>query len=192
MENNPLELNVFNDFLQPHECLYFINQKLSELHPSTVCDNKDGSSVLDSCRTSSGSFFNNPHDPIYSYLISKIAVFTRINSSRFEHVQILRYEPKQEYKPHHDFFQPNQVKQLQRGGQRIRTVLIYLSDVDLGGETYFPHLSLVIKPRMGRMVTWRNTDENINPFDISLHAGLPVLQGVKFVLTCWIREGDYL
>lgn len=52
-------------------------------------------------------------------------------------MQILHYEHGQKYEPHFDFFHDK--ANLELGGHRIATVLMYLSDVAKGGETVFPH-----------------------------------------------------
>lgn len=54
-----------------------------------------------------------------------------------EAMQILHYEHGQKYEPHYDFFHDK--ANLKLGGHRIATVLMYLSDVEKGGETVFPN-----------------------------------------------------
>ncbi|HCW06356.1 MAG TPA: hypothetical protein DGG95_03210 [Cytophagales bacterium] len=190
MNIKDINLSVFDNFLLPHECHYFIRSRESQLTPSTVCNNTDGTPVADSVRTSTGSFFENIDDLYVKYLLWKISSFTRIEQSHFEYIQILKYEVGQQYKPHHDFFFPNHTTQLAKGGQRLKTFLIYLNDVELGGETYFPHYSALVKPMLGRAVVWDNVIAN-NVNRKTLHAGLPVISGVKYVLTCWIRENVF-
>lgn len=53
-----------------------------------------------------------------------------------EDIQVLRYEPGQKYDPHYDYFADKE--NIARGGHRIATVLMYLTDVEKGGETVFP------------------------------------------------------
>lgn len=50
---------------------------------------------------------------------------------------MLRYGIGQKYEPHFDYFY-DQINQV-RGGHRAATVLMYLSDVEKGGETVFPN-----------------------------------------------------
>jgi hypothetical protein len=54
-----------------------------------------------------------------------------------EDIQVLRYEHGQKYDPHYDYFADK--VNIARGGHRIATVLMYLSDVEKGGETVFPN-----------------------------------------------------
>jgi len=51
-------------------------------------------------------------------------------------MQILHYENGQKYEPHFDYFHDQ--ANLELGGHRIATVLMYLSNVEKGGETVFP------------------------------------------------------
>lgn len=187
-----INLTVIPNFLLPHECDYFINQKLAQLQRSSVVCPNTSASVLDDHRTSSGSHFDDNNDPFINYLNWKISAVTRVDVKNFEKIQILRYDVGQQYKPHHDYFSGKNLDLIEQGGNRIKTALIYLNTVDLGGETYFPHLSMLVKPEIGKLVVWDNlySDLSLNP--LSMHAGLPVIHGEKFVLTCWIREKGFL
>lgn len=60
-----------------------------------------------------------------------------MSSENGESIQILHYENGQKYEPHFDFF--HDVANQQMGGHRIATVLMYLSNVEKGGETIFPN-----------------------------------------------------
>ena len=57
-------------------------------------------------------------------------------SENGEDIQVLRYEHGQKYDAHYDYFADK--VNIARGGHRIATVLMYLSDVTRGGETVFP------------------------------------------------------
>ena len=75
-------------------------------------------------------------------LPSRIAHYSGIPAENGEQMQILRYENGQEYRPHPDYFDETseEVKKthLQGGGQRVATMLMYLTDVEKGGRTIFP------------------------------------------------------
>lgn len=66
------------------------------------------------------------------------------SSDNGEDIQVLHYEEGQKYEPHYDYFVDK--VNIVRGGHRVATVLMYLSDVGKGGETVFPkaEVSLVI------------------------------------------------
>lgn len=59
-----------------------------------------------------------------------------------ESMQILHYELGEKYEPHFDYFHDQTNQQL--GGHRVATVLMYLSNVQKGGETIFPNSEVTI------------------------------------------------
>lgn len=107
-------------------------------------------------------------------------------------MNLLKYELGQEYKPHFDFF--NGEEWTRNVGNRLATVLMYLSDVEDGGETIFPNAdggAIKVKPGQGDAVlfydlTTENTGDNY-----SLHGSIPVIKGTKWAMTRWIREKKY-
>ena len=92
-----------------------------------------------------------------------------------EPMVLLHYQPGQEYRPHRDYLPTATLAADQPGaGQRTATLCCYLSGVEAGGGTAFPAADLVVEPRIGRAVIFRNSDEDGRPDPDSLHAGLPV------------------
>jgi hypothetical protein len=64
---------------------------------------------------------------------------------------------------------------------------VYLNDVQEGGETVFPDRDVTVRPKRGRAVMFRNLLADGSPDVHSLHAGMPVLAGEKWLATSWIR-----
>ena len=62
------------------------------------------------------------------------------------------------------------------------------SSCTAGGGTAFLRLDHVFQPRRGRALAWNNLHANGAPNPDTLHAGLPVLQGAKTIITKWFRE----
>ena len=56
-----------------------------------------------------------------------------------EGMQVLHYVNGQKYEPHHDYFHDTVNPQKSNGGQRVATMLMYLTTVEEGGETVFPN-----------------------------------------------------
>ena len=105
-----------------------------------------------------------------------------------EAVQLTKYEVGQEYKRHVDYF--NQKDKTAIDNDRCGTVIFYLNDDFEGGETYFPHLDLSIKPKKGMALFFAyNYDADTN--HLSTHAGLPVTSGVKTIATIWLHPQIY-
>jgi prolyl 4-hydroxylase len=130
-------------------------------------------------------------DPVNAQVQDKINALTGIQPAHGETIQGQRYAPGQQFKPHHDFFHPNTEywDDMQRsGGQRTWTAMIFLNDVEAGGQTWFPEANVRVTPRQGNLLLWNNMDEYGQPNPYSLHSGLPVEAGVKYVITKWYRE----
>ena len=110
-----------------------------------------------------------------------------------EFLQLLRYQNGQEYRPHRDYLPPSLITPLEDGGagQRESTVIIYLNDVQNGGETEFIELDKKIAPKMGRVLAFKNLHEDGTPDTRTLHAGLPVKLGTKWIATMWIHQGVF-
>jgi prolyl 4-hydroxylase len=137
------------------------------------------------------AMFIDKTNPLVTGLLDDISRITNLPVEHQEAPQVVRYTKGGEYKTHHDFFHLNQAyseEVLSRGGQRVKTALIYLNDNFTGGGTSFPKLNLIIKPQKQKLVTWDNVNPDGSLNVDSLHAGLPVKKGIKYILVTWIRE----
>ncbi|RYR30988.1 hypothetical protein Ahy_B01g055784 isoform B [Arachis hypogaea] len=133
---------VYEGFLTDLECDHLISLAKSELKRSAVADNLSGESQLSEVRTSSGMFIPKDKDPIISGIEDKISSWTFLPKENGEDIQVLRYEHGQKYDPHYDYFSDK--VNIARGGHRVATVLMYLTDVTSGGETVFPNAEVCI------------------------------------------------
>ena len=111
-----------------------------------------------------------------------------------EPLQGQRYGTGQEFKPHTDYFTPGGAdydRYCSVAGQRTWTFMIYLSEPDAGGGTRFKHLGKTVKPETGKLLCWNNrlADGGVNP--ATLHHGMKVRRGTKYVLTKWYRESEW-
>jgi len=106
---------------------------------------------------------------------------------------VLRYRPGAEYQPHHDYFDPAHPGShpvLQRGGQRVGTLVMYLQAPQRGGSTTFPAIGLEVAPVAGNAVFF--SYDRPHPSTGTLHGGAPVLEGEKWVATKWLREREFI
>lgn len=195
LERNPLvsrieakgfEIYGRHDFLSAQECSDLRAQIDAEAQPSTLFS---GSANAD-YRTSHSCHLN-PRDPLVTAVSNRIAALTGIDPITGETLQGQRYTAGQEYKVHCDYF-PVTTDYWPRmrvtGGQRCWTAMIYLSPVESGGETHFPHCEFMVPPREGMILIWNNLDVEGTPNPQSVHAARPVEQGTKYVVTKWYRE----
>lgn len=121
----------------------------------------------------------------------KITELMGIHPSFGETIQGQRYAVGQQFKAHHDFFhtdQPYWLEQERIGGQRTWTAMAFLNTPGAGGHTKFPDAKLKVIPSVGGLLVWNNMDASGEPNPQSLHQGLPVDAGVKYVITKWFRE----
>ena len=103
-----------------------------------------------------------------------------------EPLNILKYAPGQQYKPHHDGTGSDNVS------VRALTALIWLNDAFEGGETDFPKINVRVRGGVGDMLVFRNVRDNGDFDERMIHAGLPVTEGVKWMASRWIRTKPYL
>jgi prolyl 4-hydroxylase len=111
-----------------------------------------------------------------------------------EKIHIVKYNIGGEYKPHHDFFHPNTdyyESSIGTSGQRVFSFLFYLNDDFTGGETDFPNKKIKITPKLSRLLIWRNLNEDGSLDYESLHSGLPVQTGTKYIAIVWVRENSF-
>ncbi|KAG5530138.1 hypothetical protein RHGRI_030492 [Rhododendron griersonianum] len=155
-------------------------------------------------RTSSGTFLARGRDEIVRTIEKRISDFTCIPIEHGEGLQILHYEVGQKFEPHYDYFQ-NEFN-IKNGGQRMATVLMYLSDVEEGGETVFPAAKgnvsavalsqsgkkgLSVKPKMGDALLFWSMKPDGTLDSSSLHGACPVIKGNKWSSTKWLHVGEY-
>ncbi len=113
-------------------------------------------------------------------------------SSLGEGLQVLRYLPGAEYRPHHDYFDPAKsgtAAILERGGQRVGSLVMYLNTPEKGGGTIFPDVALEVAPIQGNAVFF--SYDRPHPVTRTLHGGAPVIAGEKWVATKWLRQGRF-
>ena len=104
--------------------------------------------------------------------------------------QVQKYDVGEQFKAHTDYFENVEYNNchLAKGGQRTWTFMVYLNDVEEGGETNFPKLQLEFKPQQGKALIWNNLINNEKENVYTLHQGKPIIKGVKYIITKWYRE----
>jgi prolyl 4-hydroxylase len=183
---------VFGGLLSDDECDALIELSRPRLVRSETVDNATGGSEVNAARTSDGMFFERGETPLVAGIERRIAELVRWPLENGEGLQILRYRPGAEYRPHHDYFDPvhpGTARILQRGGQRVGTVVMYLNTPEAGGATTFPEVGLEVAPVRGNAVFF--SYDRAHPATKTLHGGAPVRAGEKWVATKWLRQGVF-
>ncbi|WP_425258511.1 2OG-Fe(II) oxygenase [Rubrivivax sp. RP6-9] len=184
---------VFGGLLTHAECDALMDLARPRLLRSETVDNSTGGSEVNAARTSDGMFFERGETPLITRIEQRIAALVNWPLVNGEGLQILRYRPGAEYKPHHDYFDPalpGSATILKRGGQRVGTLVIYLNTPEAGGATTFPDVHLEVAPVKGNAVFF--SYDRPHPVTRTLHGGAPVTQGEKWVATKWLREGEFV
>ena len=68
---------------------------------------------------------------------------------------------------------------------RFATILVYLRDVEEGGETKFPQLGISVKPRKGLALIWNSMNSHGECDPTSFHNAAKVIKGHKFIIQRW-------
>ena len=184
---------VFGGLLSDDECSALMALAEPRLARSETVDNATGGSEVNAARTSDGMFFERGEAPLIASIEERIAELLRWPLENGEGLQILRYRPGAEYRPHHDYFDPQHPgtpRILQRGGQRVGTLVMYLNTPAGGGATTFPDVGLEVAPVRGNAVFF--SYDRPHPATSTLHGGAPVTAGEKWVATKWLREGRFV
>lgn len=181
-----IELFRARAFLDPSLCARLIDLIDQDRRPSTIADD-NGDAYF---RTSETCDLSDDQPPVDA-LNAKLFALNGIDPRFGEPVQGQRYAVGQEFKPHTDYFTPggpDYERFCGRSGQRTWTFMIYLNEVDAGGATRFKTIGKTFQPETGKLLCWNNrrTDGSVNPD--TLHHGMKVRRGVKYVITKWYRE----
>ncbi|MBE1160392.1 2OG-Fe(II) oxygenase [Dyella acidiphila] len=182
-------LRVLHNLLSDEECDALIKETTPRLQRAKTVDSS-GKQQIDARRTSEGMFFTLGESALVKRIEQRIATLLSMPVDHGEGLQVLHYLPGQQYEPHYDWFDPEQpgfAAITAKGGQRIASLVMYLNTPEAGGGTAFPELGLTVTAQRGSAVYFAyDTGDHA-----SLHAGLPVQQGEKWIATKWLRERSF-
>lgn len=175
----------FDNQLTKEECERLIDMSAGKMHTAGVLGSSN-----DNYRTAENTWINETND--LTLKIKNIVMHkTKLPHENQEVIHVVKYSVGGEYKTHHDFFHPNTDyydAATKVGGQRAYSCLFYLNDGFEGGKTDFPQLNKTIEPKQGKLIIWRNTEPDGTLNHNTLHAGLPVTEGEKWICIVWVRE----
>lgn len=186
---------LLTDLLAPKECEELIRMASGKLRRSQVVDRASGGLEVSTVRTSEGTHFQRGENALVQRLEQRIAALTGVPVDHGEPLQVLHYRVGDEYRPHHDYFDPaspGSQEHIRYGGQRVATMVIYLNAVEAGGDTGFPTIELSVRPQPGCAVYFEYFNAAGELDARCLHAGTPVTQGEKWIVTKWLRQGPYV
>ncbi|MCW2338755.1 prolyl 4-hydroxylase [Sphingobium sp. B2D3A] len=181
-----LTLFVKKGFLDSDECAGLIDRIEANRRPSTIADDLG----YEAFRTSETCDLEDS-DPFVAAINAKLAAYSGIDPAQGEQLQGQRYAVGQEFKAHTDYFEPGGMdfeRYCGRSGNRTWTLMVYLNQPAAGGATRFTQVDKMIQPETGKLVAWNNRlpDGTMNP--ATIHHGMKVRSGVKYIITKWYRE----
>ncbi len=182
-----VEMCIRKKFLSAAECAGIIALIDRLRRPSTITDAYGADAAF---RTSETADLPGD-DPLVRAVYTRLADYAGLPLAHAEALQGQRYAPGQQFKAHTDYFEPTGLDYFphtEDGGQRTWTLMVYLNEPQAGGATRFVHLDKTVQPETGKLIAWNNrtADGGVNAF--TLHAGLPVRAGTKYVITAWFRD----
>ncbi|PZO91017.1 MAG: oxygenase [Sphingomonas sanxanigenens] len=181
-----LTLLIARGFMSPDECAGIRAQIDDRRRPSTISDyNGD-----DAFRTSETCDLDSA-DPLVATIDARIIAFTGLDPLHGEPMQGQRYAVGQEFKAHTDYFEPQGADfatYCSVAGNRTWTVMIYLNEPEAGGATRFKAIDKTVQPETGKLLAWNNRRPDLTPNPSTLHHGMKVRAGTKYVITKWFRE----
>ena len=186
---------VLDGVLDPEECAGLIALARPRLAPSTIVDPGSGKDTVSMARTSEGMFFRLEENELVARIDRRVSALMGLPLENGEGLQVLRYPPGAASQPHYDFLMPtNEANRasIARSGQRVATMVMYLNDVEEGGETVFPEAGFATAARQGGAVWFEycNGAGRLDP--LSLHAGATPVGGEKWIVTKWMRQRRFL
>ncbi len=176
-------------------CDYIIALSRPVLKPAEIIDPTSLERRADPYRTGLTMTFDPfGQDLVMCAMDRLLTSFANVRFDRGEMIGVLFYGPGQEYRPHYDCFVDSELadgNELLKGGQRVKTVLLTLNDEYEGGGTSFITKSMTVKPPAGSVLVFNNVNSDGTADKNSLHAGLPVEEGFRWLASKWIREKTY-
>jgi len=181
-----LELFIARRFLDPDLCGQLMLLIDSNRRPSTIADDMGHADF----RTSETCDLDGS-DPLVARVDTAICALLGLPPELGEPIQGQRYAPGQEFKPHTDTFEPagaDFFPHCAERGNRSWTAMLYLNEPEDGGATRFKAIGKTVRPETGKLLAWNNLLPDGRPNPATLHQGMRVRKGAKYILTKWFRE----
>jgi prolyl 4-hydroxylase len=181
-----LELFIKRDFLSAEDCAGLMERIDAGRRPSTIADDLGHEAF----RTSETCDLDGA-DPFIAAINARLAAFAGIDAAYGEPLQGQRYAVGQEFKAHTDYFEPHgsdYETYCGRSGNRTWTLMVYLNAPAAGGATRFTRINKIVQPETGKLLAWNNRLPGGDVNGATLHHGMKVRAGTKYIITKWYRE----
>merc|ERR1711971_371198 len=129
---------VVLNFLSESDCDHIVELSANKMRESDVSHMQNTNGAANKWRTSTTHWLRQS-DAIIERIQSHCAALLRIPIRNQELIQVLRYEPTQQYDSHWDYFDPSLYEgtamqnKIRGGRNRVATLFWYMSNVSDGG-----------------------------------------------------------
>jgi len=181
---------IYHDFLTSSEIETIKDMATPRFKRATVQNYLTGELETASYRISKTAWLKEEEHENVGHVYTRTNQLTGLNMETSEELQVSNYGIGGHYEPHFDFARREEKNAFASlgTGNRIATLLMYVSDVEQGGSTVFPYLGISLRPKRGSAAFWYNLHRNGEGDDMTRHAACPVLAGTKWVSNFWIHE----
>lgn len=181
-----LELFIVRRFLDADTCAALCDLIDRRRRPSEIADDRGDPKF----RTSETCDLDSS-DPLVGAIDRQLCAALGIDPAFGEPIQGQRYAPGQEFKAHTDTFNPGGAdfyRFCADQGQRTWTAMLYLNQPEDGGATRFKVIGKSVQPETGKLLAWNNLLPDGLPNEATLHQGMKVRKGTKYIITKWFRQ----
>nr|XP_018912414.1 PREDICTED: prolyl 4-hydroxylase subunit alpha-1 [Bemisia tabaci]XP_018912415.1 PREDICTED: prolyl 4-hydroxylase subunit alpha-1 [Bemisia tabaci] len=180
---------LYREVISDSEIEVIKKMSIPRLRRATVQNYKTGALETANYRISKSAWLKDHEDEVIERISKRVEDMTGLTTSTAEELQVVNYGIGGHYEPHFDFARPSEANAFSSlgTGNRIATVLFYMSDVAEGGGTVFPRLNLALWPKKGTAAVWMNLHASCNGDYRTRHAACPVLIGSKWVCNKWLH-----
>ncbi|ESO12774.1 hypothetical protein HELRODRAFT_184843 [Helobdella robusta] len=180
---------IYHDAISEKEMQKVKDLAMPMLHRSGVFQLSDTQSEeFPEYRTSKTAWLSDHSDSLIARIARRASGMSNLTLDTVEFLQVLNYGIGGQYEPHYDFARPNEESTFEEWrGNRVATVIFYISDVEAGGATVFNELGVRLTPKKRACAIWYNLLKNGEGDYRTRHAGCPVLSGTKWVCNKWFH-----
>ncbi|KAI6176956.1 Procollagen-proline 4-dioxygenase [Aphelenchoides bicaudatus] len=189
MRFNPLAV-LFRDVINDDEIKVIQQLASPKLARATVQNSVTGLLETASYRISKSAWLKGTDHEVVARVNARMDLMTNLEMETAEELQIANYGIGGHYDPHFDFARKEETKAFSDlgTGNRIATVLFYMSQPEEGGGTAFTELKTTVMPSKNDALFWYNLLRSGEGDLRTRHAACPVLTGIKWVSNKWIHE----
>jgi len=178
------------NFVTPEQADHLMKLADEIKKPSTIDTKDDPYTLSQNVRSSESAHLGKARDKIVKQIEDSACNYIGVDTHYLEPMQVVVYEKGQKFNPHYDFFSPDS-QDIEYRGNRNKTILVYLNDIDkqYGGATVFPKIGLKIQPKAYSAIYFENMNESGVDYN-TLHAGeeLQTDKIKKYAINIWFRE----